>query len=556
MIDGGGVGSPSSQVPDWRAHFDAQCVERNRRESKPFKDVIGRYAMLRLEVTSALSCALVAREECLNVKKDRDALASQLQELQLASTGVVLRSGREKELEDKLRLVEADYRKALLDRNEFLETQLNLGKASKTIEELNTANADLAKKVADLARDAKERESTFALVKNELSTLSAQNETLRKKQSQMQAEYDRCLQMVLDAKGREAELLNENLLLSEQLLGKGNTAGSPSATSDDPAAAASRLNQNMCFDTRELGGITLPPSRIIHRIDNAHDGECYAVAFAENSRSIWTGGNDKLIRQYDSNTAQLAGKINCSGAALCLDVSSGKLLAGCADSICRVWEVSTMRNVAQLTGHTEKVTSAFLSHSAAQSYSASSDRTIKMWDTQSSSTTTTIMCFSMCTDFCVANERICAVHMDGSLRMYDIRQGGKLSGEIKALHDKAATSVRMTPDGNYAVTLGRDNTVKLIDLRKLDTPIDSSAPEKLVISTAAARLAMSPDANLVACGSSNGGCVLVWSIAAKALNTPAVLEGGHTMCATSLSWSPDGRGLATLGQDKRLTIWR
>ncbi len=115
----------------------------------------------------------------------------------------------------------------------------------------------------------------------------------------------------------------------------------------------------------------------------------------------------------------------------------------------------------------------------------------------------------------------------------------------------------MTPDGNHAVSIGRDNKLKLVDLRRLESAVDESAPDKLVISTAAARLALSPDAALVACGSSTGGYVLVWSLTTKtALSQPVVLEGGHTMCPTSLSWSPDGKGLVTLGQDKRLVMWR
>jgi WD40 repeat protein len=135
---------------------------------------------------------------------------------------------------------------------------------------------------------------------------------------------------------------------------------------------------------------------------------------------------------------------------------------------------------------------------------------------------------------------------------------GKISGEIKGLHDKAATSVRITHDGNYAVTLGRDNALKLVDMRRLDQPVNTSSPDKLMISTNVARLAISPDSKLIACGSSMGGHVIVWPLPANgSLGSPIVLpDGGHTACATSLSWSPDGRGLATLGQDKRLVFWR
>jgi hypothetical protein len=546
---------------DWRAHFEAQCAERNRRELKPFKDLIARFALLRQDVTSATSAVQSAKDESLVLLKDRDALAAQVQELQLATSGIVLKSGREKELEDRLRVSEAECRKALMDRNEFLETQLSLGKAVKANEDLSSANAELARKVSELLKEAKEREATFVLVKNELSTLAAQNELLRKKQAQLQTDFDRYEKMVIDAKTREGDLLNEILVLSEKAqtggggLEKGSSSSGPSSPPTAGGSGNGGLVQNLCYDTKELG-ISLPPSRIVHRIENTHDGECYAVSFAENCKSVWTGGNDKLLRQYDVNTGQMINRIQSSGAALCLDLSSGKLLAGCADSICRLWEVATMRNIAQLTGHSEKVTSAFLSPTAHQAFSASSDRTIKVWDAGLSSSTQTIMCYSMCTDFSVANERICAVHIDGSLRLYDTRNAGKLSGELKSLHDKAATSVRMTPDGNYAISVGRDNCLKLVDLRKLDHPLDVSSPDKLVISTAAARLALSPDAALVACGSSLGGNVIVWPVLSTSLGKPVVLEGGHTACATSLSWSPDGRGLATLGQDKRLVLWR
>jgi autophagy-related protein 16 len=131
----------------------------------------------------------------------------------------------------------------------------------------------------------------------------------------------------------------------------------------------------------------------------------------------------------------------------------------------------------------------------------SHDRTLKLWDLSRGYCTRTIFCFSSCNDLALntTGSVITSAHFDGSARMWDSRQGENLllfclsfiappfplslliftlfnlflflGDSIRTLnvHQKPITSCCNTNDGRFLLTMSRDNTLKLTDLRTFET---------------------------------------------------------------------------------------
>merc|ERR1711916_226411 len=166
-------------------------------------------------------------------------------------------------------------------------------------------------------------------------------------------------------------------------------------------------------------------------------------------------GAEKVVRCWDSTNGSAAGRVISAASTVCLDTRSTFLVAGGVDSICRVWNTTSMRLQHQLTGHTESVAAAYIGADAQRIFTASRDCTIRSWDLATGSLNHTSLCASSCYDLAVTVDKVCTAHFDRALRVWDLRTG-KACADIKELHDKPITSVRVSSDGETCVTLSRD----------------------------------------------------------------------------------------------------
>lgn len=261
------------------------------------------------------------------------------------------------------------------------------------------------------------------------------------------------------------------------------------------------------------------PRKAQYVIEDAHSSAVLqSICFGESSRQVFTSGSDKMIKVWDCRAGSGVGGGTVSEAekkrfssgnsiALSLHCSSHYLLAGCVDKTARFWDTRSLR-VLELVGHAEKIVSVCLSATAQHAFSASSDSTIKIWDVRRRAPLQTLMCQSTANDVTVSGDNIFSAHYNGSLVAWDRRTRGK-SGEVVKAHQRIATCVRVSPDGRLCVSLGKDNTISVRDIRMFSAaaaapPLRVLAPVDLVVSMNWSRLALSPDGRVVAVGSSKG----------------------------------------------------
>ena len=124
--------------------------------------------------------------------------------------------------------------------------------------------------------------------------------------------------------------------------------------------------------------------------------------FEYNSGKLISGGQDRSIKTWDTNTGSLSHTLyGCLGSVLDLSIThdNRSIIAASSSNNLYVWDVTTGRVRHTLTGHTDKVCAVDVSKiSTRHVVSAAYDRTIKVWDcervsapTQSFSTATAIL---------------------------------------------------------------------------------------------------------------------------------------------------------------------
>lgn len=295
------------------------------------------------------------------------------------------------------------------------------------------------------------------------------------------------------------------------------------------------------------------PSLCKHR-SRVHEGGCASIMFEYNSNRLVTGGQDKTIKIWDTDTGSLSRTLHgCVGSVLDLTIThdNRSVIAASSSNNLYVWDVNSGRIRHTLTGHADKVCAVDVSKiSSRHVVSAAYDRTIKVWDLQKGYCTNTIIFPSNCNalSFSMDGQTICSGHVDGNLRLWDI-QSGKMLSEVAA-HTYAITSITVSRNGNMVLTSGRDNIHNLFDMRSLEVCGTLRASGNRVASNWS-RSCISPDDHFVAAGSADGA-VYIWSVS-KADIMSTLKE--HTAPVLCCSWSGFGKPLCSADKNGILCTW-
>lgn len=121
---------------------------------------------------------------------------------------------------------------------------------------------------------------------------------------------------------------------------------------------------------------------------------------------------------------------------------------------------------------------------------------------------------------------------------------------IAVLDISSTESIALSPDG-MEVAVASERTIKVLDSKKWGERLSLQTAEGPITP-----LAFSPDSRLLACGIADRGprspTLSVWDRASGKLVAAFNCGCGHINC---LAFSPDGKAIATGGEDGTVNIW-
>lgn len=477
----------------------------------------------------------------------------------IAVISQVLNSQAALELEEKVKTLQLELNQSYQKHSQVSEKlvqevtesqalRAQLAEKESAMHELQEQLTIEREKILQAETDAKTTRDALETTSAEVDELRVHATDLENQIKELKKENDMLIERWMKQKMQDAERLNEANAMYEDMMEKVK-AGQLQELARTQVDGIVRHSEAGAEDYVESG----LPSSVKHTI-RAHDVTCSTLKFDTGGKSLFTGGHDHVVKSWNVSNGTTVSTLRGSlGSILDLSLSfdSNLLIAACSDHKLHLWETSTSRMRHTFTGHTEKVVSVSLSKTSnRRAVSAAYDRSMKTWDMQTGYVTNTLICYSNCNAVALTmnGEVLCSGHMDGNLRLWDIRTG-KQSSEVVA-HNQGITSVSVSRNGHTMLTSGRDNVHNLIDVRTLEVQASFRAPG-LLVATNWSRSCLSPDEKYVAAGGADGS-VVVWNRYAK---DSTVTLKGHSSAVLACAWSDQGRPLVTADKNGYIIVW-
>ncbi len=224
-----------------------------------------------------------------------------------------------------------------------------------------------------------------------------------------------------------------------------------------------------------------------------------------------------------------------------------RLVSASSDKTVRIWDATSGAQLAVLHGHGDVVNSAVFSPDGRRAVSASSDKTVRVWDATSGAQLAVLRGHGDAVNsaaFSPDGRRVVSGSSDKTVRIWDATSGAQLT--VLHGHQDAVNSAAFSPDGRHVVSASSDDTVRIWDA--------TSGAQLAVLrghQGAIYSAVFSPNGRRIA-SASKDKTVRIWD--ARDGAQLAVLRG-HDERVNSAAFSSDGRRVISASNDRSVRVW-
>jgi WD40 repeat protein len=299
-----------------------------------------------------------------------------------------------------------------------------------------------------------------------------------------------------------------------------------------------------------------------------HTWAVKSVHFSSDGTRLVSAGIDQMVKVWDATALQEYADLRGHTAPVPSVAFSpdGRTLASASwDKTVKIWEVATHREVLTFRGHDQEVSVVAYSPDGKRIVSATGGvfsakpGEARIWDAATGKELATLRGHRgpiACIAFSSDGQRIAsATGSAGSPRLAEIKLWDAASGkEIRDLqgHKGGIFGLAFNPDGSRLASASIDGTVRVWDATTGEVVQTFQAGMGGIFRG----LAFSPDGQRLASARGNGSgvepVVYVWDLQT---GKEAFALRGHTHEVYCLTFSPDGKRLATTGHDATIKIW-
>jgi len=277
----------------------------------------------------------------------------------------------------------------------------------------------------------------------------------------------------------------------------------------------------------------------------AYRFDLWTVAWSPDGTRLATGSNIPIVKIWDAKTGNMLLRIPHDAGVESIDWSpDSKYIASTTRSQkVIVWDANTGQEVRAFRGHAGWVNCVAWSPDGKRLASGGNDGMVKVWDTGTDQQAMVLPHPKAWTVAWSPNGGLLASSGGGEVKVWD-STGNKVLSWTFQIETDVEMWIAWSPDEKYLVTGRWDHLDRAIKIW------DATTGEETATAPAGSRPSWSPNGQFlaIACGRT----VEIWDPLNKEM---ALLLRGHKDRIYAVSWSPDGKRLASAGFDGLILVW-
>lgn len=294
-----------------------------------------------------------------------------------------------------------------------------------------------------------------------------------------------------------------------------------------------------------------------------HGDTIVAAAFApKNAGVIYTAGLDGEVKAWDLLTNQPKWSVAPPSAskakltslwALAVSPDGGKVAVAGGSAVIRILSASDGKPIHELKGHGDTVFGLAFHPDGTKLASCARDNFVKVWELPASGEPKLLRTISGHTDavwdvrFSPQGDRLASSSSDGTIKIWKLADGS-LEHNMTG-HSGAVWGIAYSGDGKSLVSRAADKTVRFWD------PVRGKFINNAALSGAPTAVAFAPGGAAIATAVSNenGAPQILINEAQNGGQTAGL--SGHAGRVRVVAYSPDGKRLVTAGEDRCAIVW-